>query len=240
MAHPFVFALVLGLGIALLAAPESSAEDAGSHSGFSAEDLLPLSARRALFVLRLADGETSEVQWSRLPVAGSESRWRIEAVGHQATVLERGEDGRLQIVTQWDYRKGHRIDYEPPALLLPARLEPGVVGHSESRVTIQDLDGGGTKTGTCVHDVRLVGENMVDTPGGAFHSVRVDVTRNVDVMVADAKVVIELAFVLQRGRVLERTVQRISLFGFGGARKRSSLELLAEGDVEKAGSLGGD
>ena len=224
-------ALTLGLAVALLVVPMTSAESADSRSGFSAEDLLPLSARRARFLLRGPDGVTSEVQWSRLPVAGSANRWRIEAAGYQATLLERGGDGRLQILTQWDYRMGHRIDYEPPALLLPARLEPGVEGHSESRVVIHDLDGGGRKTGTCVHDVRLVGESVVDTPGGAFRSVRVDVTRSVDVLVADAHVVIELAFVLQQGRVLERTVQQVGLFGFRGTRERSSLELLREGDA---------
>lgn len=135
------------------------------------------------------------------------------------------------MLTQWDYRGGHRIDYEPPALLLPARLEPGVQGHSESRVTIHDLDGGRAKTGTCVHDVRLVGESIVETRAGAFRSVRVDVARSVDVLLADARVTIELAFVPGRGRVLERMVQRVSVFGFGGKRERSSLELLAEGDA---------
>jgi hypothetical protein len=72
-------------------------------------------------------------------------------------------------------------------------------------------------------------------PAGAFRAVRVDLERSVDVLVADARVTIELGFVPGRGEVLERTLQRVSFLGFGGTRERRSLELLAEGDP-----IGGD
>jgi len=220
-------ALFLGFG---LGAPGGNAEEEGELAPtFAASELLPFSPRRARFLLREADGTTREIAWSRLPAEDGEERWRVEAPGLQAALLERGEDGRVQILSHWDHRKGRRIDYTPPALLLPALLEPDAESRSESEVVVYDSESGTRKTsGTCVHVVRLVGERTVETPAGRFRAVRVDLSRTVDVLIAGARVTIELAFVPGRGRVLERIVERVRFLGFGGGRELHVLELLAE------------
>lgn len=223
--------VALVLGLAFAAGVLTAAEDAERAPTFTASELLPFAPRRARFRLREPDGKTREVAWSRLPAPGGATRWRIEVPGVQAELLERGEDGRVQILAHWDYRKGHRIEYEPPALLLPARLEPGVESRSESDVVVYDLqDGSKEMSGTCVHRVRLVGQRAIDTPAGSFSAVRVDLSREVDVLIADADVTIELAFVPGRGRVLERVVEEVGFFGFGVTREQHALELVAEGD----------
>jgi hypothetical protein len=220
----------LGLGLAFGSGVSRAEGDGGRVASLSASELLPFSTRRAHFLLREADGKTREVTWSRRAFAEGGDRWHIEVPGLQAELLERGKDGRVQVLTQWDYRKGHRIEYDPPALLLPSRLEPGVESRSESRVVVYDLGGAKTASGTCVHRVRLVGESTIETAAGQFAVVRVDLERAVDILIADARVTIELAFVPGRGRVLERIVERVRFFGFGGGRELRVLELLAEGD----------
>jgi len=221
--------LVMVLALACTARASGAAEDGEPAPAFGASDLIPLSPRRALFLLRTSDGSTREVTWSRLPVPEDGERWRIEVPGVQAELIERGEDGRVHVLTHWDYQKGHRIEYEPPALLLPARLEPGAESRSESHVVVYDVeDGSKTASGTCVHRVRLVGETTLDAPAGDLTAVRVDIDRTVDIFIADARVTIELAFVPGRGRVMERVVERVSFFGLGGGRDRRTLELVAE------------
>jgi len=232
-------ALAVAAALAFVAPGDGWAaeEAAGPEGGFRAEELLPFSPRRARFRLQPSEGEPREVAWSRLPSADQEGAWRVEVAGVQAALLVRDEAGAIRIRTHWDYTKGQRIDYEPPALLLPPRLAPGAEGRSESDVVVHDLDSGRKRaSGTCVHRARWVGEQAVETPAGRFRAVRIDLTREVDVPIADARVTIELAFVPGRGRVLERTVERVRFFGVGGGRERRVLELVAEQDPPEDGS----
>jgi len=226
--YPLIL-LVSLVGIGSLEAP---AEDA--KVGHAAAELLPFEPRRALFQHDQPGEKTSEkVVWSRMPVEGEANRYRIDVPGVSAALLERTGDGSIRIVSHWDHRKGHRIDYEPPTLLLPARLVAGEEHEFVSQVVVYDTgDGSREASGKCIHRVRLVaGGEKVSTPAGELDVVRVDLEREVDVPIAKARVTIELGFVPGVGRVVERTLEELSFFGFVGKRERSSLRLIEERPV---------
>ncbi len=196
----------------------------------AAGDLLPFEPRRASFRLRHAkEGDWETVSWSRTPVRGQASRVRVEVPGVSAALLERADDGSIRILSHWDHQAGHRIDYDPPTILLPARLIEGEETRFVSQVVVYDTsDGSREASGKCVHTVRLVGRESLETRAGRFDVVRVDLSREVDVPIAKARVTIELGFVPGRGRVLERTVEELRFFGFVGKRESSVLELVEE------------
>lgn len=225
-----VFAAVASL--AAIGPAEARAGD--PESGYTAAELLPFEPRRALFQHDLPrEKKTEQVLWSRMPVEGDGNRYRIEVPGVSAALLERAEDGGIRIVSHWDHRKGHRIDYDPPTLLLPARLVAGEEHEVVSQVVVYDTsDGSREAGGKCIHRVRLVdGGEKISTPAGELEVVRVDLTREVDVPIAKARVTIELGFVPGVGRVLERTLEELSFFGFVGRREQSNLRLIEERPV---------
>ncbi len=209
----------------------AEARAADPEAGYTAVELLPFEPRQALFRHDLPREKKSEqVRWSRTPVVGDGTRYRIEVPGVSAALLERAEDGSIRIVSHWDHRKGHRIDYDPPTLQLPARLVAGEEYEVVSQVVVYDTGDGSRKaSGKCIHRLRLLeGREKISTPAGEFEVVRVDLTREVDVPIAEARVTIELGFVPGRGRVIERTREELSFFGFVGKREKSSLELIEE------------
>lgn len=228
----FPLILVAKLLVATLVAIGSSEARAGDpEAGYTAAELLPFEPRRALFQHDLPREKKSEqVRWSRMPVEGDGNRYRIEVPGVSAALLERAEDGSIRIVSHWDHRKKHRIDYDPPTLLLPARLVAGEEYEVVSQVVVYDTsDGSREAGGKCIHRVRLVaGGEKISTPAGEIEAVRVDLTREVDVPIAKARVTIELGFVPGVGRVLERTLEELSFFGFVGRREQSNLRLIEE------------
>lgn len=226
------FPLIVIASLGAIGPAGARAED--PEAGYAAAELVPFEPRRALFQYELPRDDISEqVLWSRMPVEGGGNRYRIEVPGVSAALLERAEDGSIRIVSHWDHRQGHRIDYDPPTLLLPARLVAGEEYEIVSQVVVYDTrDGSREASGKCIHRVRLVaGGEKISTPAGDLDVVRVDLSREVDVPIAKARVTIELGFVPGVGRVVERTLEELSFFGFVGKRERSSLRLIEERPV---------
>jgi hypothetical protein len=224
-----IFRVVFIASLGVIGSAEARSED--REVGYTADELLPFEPRQALFQHDRPREKTSEqVLWSRAPVEGEGNRYRIEVPGVSAALLERAEDGSIRIISHWDHRKGHRIDYDPPTLLLPARLVAGEEHEVVSQVVVYDTrDGSREASGKCIHRVRLVaGGERLSTPGGELEVVRVDLTREVDVPIAKARVTVELGFVPGVGRVLERTLEELSFFGFVGRREQSNLRLIEE------------
>ena len=201
---------------------------------FSADDLMPLTLRRASFRMREDEREV-EVAWSRRPAperddsSRSDGLWEVSISGRHSTLLEKRNDGGIYVVEHWDRSEGNRVQYDPPAVFLPPRLAPGEEYTSESEVTIFKGQTEQIKArGRCEHRVSLVGRERLDLPAGHFDVVRVDLVRSMDVSIGGANATIELSLVQGRGRVKERTVEQIEVLGIAGGREISLLELVQE------------
>jgi len=230
----------IGVGFALVAVPVGGAQSAPPgdlqpsgeevSASLSASDLMPLRERHARFQVTVGDREPREVEWSRLPApATGEDTWLVSLQGFRSELLRRDENGDIRVIQHVDVSEGARIEYHPPALLLPAVLDAGQVYESRSEISVFDLKSGARRaSGTCRHRVRILSRGVVETPAARSEGVTIAIERAVDVPLADSNTTIEITFVPGRGRVLERVLTKLRVLGFSRHRELQRFELVEE------------
>jgi hypothetical protein len=121
------------------------------------------SAGRLRLTISAADSGAWTIQWR-----ASESERSAERLVREE--LWREDDGGLVLTRTVDHVERVEVLFDPPLLVLPARLEPGQVAIERLRMTVHPLgDRSRTRAaGPVVQEVADMGHDRVRTPAGTW------------------------------------------------------------------------
>lgn len=175
------------------------------------DQLFPLLPRRGSYRIWEGPQAGEHLSWTLHP---QNSHWQFDCVGFQSTLLLRDTQGNLLVQQEEDLSEQVRVNYEPPLVLLPAKLEPGSVVEAQVSMTVRRLaDASLVAQGTCRYRLELLGQQTLRTEAGIFHTTLVAMERWINLPLAKVWVRTITAYAPEVGQVAERTERLTWMLG---------------------------
>ena len=153
--------------------------------------------------------------------------WRFSIETMHTAYLRQNADGALDTMLEEDHEEQVAVSYEPPFVMLPASLVPGVPARFECRMNITDLRSGAPRDrGHCAYRIELLERRNQAEPNGPVVPYVVRTTRDITLRMARARVVTEVTFVPGRGLVREHTRQTVLPLGLFRIEKEYDIRVI--------------
>jgi len=141
---------------------------------------------------------------------GENDQWRFGLEGLRATHLQQTSDGAIQITREDEHSEGVWVAYDPPMVLLPARVAMDRPIEQRTHMTVYSLaDNSLRDQGWCTYQVELLGRRTANTPMGLKEVYVLRTTRQIELQLADVQVASETTYLPDVGWLSER-IDRIT------------------------------
>lgn len=145
-------------------------------------------------------------------------RFRVDSTGETLDREQRlrvRQDGAVVLVEEVNHGEGVEVVFEPPLVVLPARVEPGAMTNSTGQMTVHPLGnrarvrakGSVNERTTCLGAVRVV------TPRGSFVAWKIQSTLDADLGASRVSNTTELWLVPEVGIIAERRREKTTVLG---------------------------
>lgn len=140
------------------------------------------------------------------------------------TMVIKEDQGSLVMLSEEDIAENVAIVYDPPFVLLPAKVAMGEKVIGTTTMTVNHLSTGKRRdSGHCRYVVELVGMQKIATPAGEFDAYLFKTTREIDLSLAKVNLTIHTAHVPEVGIVMTRVEQKTKAIGiFSMSRSEES------------------
>jgi len=147
-----------------------------------------------------------------------QKRFRVDGGGEKLDRKQRLRvrgDGAVVLVEEVNHGEGVEVVFDPPLVVLPARVEPGTMSSSTGQMTVHPLGnrarvrakGSVNETTTCLGAVRVV------TPRGTFVAWKIQSTLDADLGASKVSNTTELWLVPDVGIIAERRREKTTVLG---------------------------
>lgn len=210
-----------------LAAVLAASTTGGEPRGYSAEELQPRRAGRAVF--RLTKGKkTRPIHAEFRPEGKAEedaTRWIFARPSLITDVMELRDGQWVMPEARVEYEDS-RVVFHPPAILLPADLRPGVPTQQSGTVEVYGLEKGKhIVSGKFERVIEMRGRRRLRLPEGPLEVIVVRITESFEFAHAEAKVVTVRAYAPGRGVVHEAAREKVTKIGVITTESALTLEL---------------
>lgn len=135
--------------------------------------------------------------------------------GQHQSLLKPDVDGNMRLLWEIDYAHQVKVVYDPPIMLIPARLDAISDKPEQHKMVCYSLDGKSTRDkGTCDVTMQVLGKQTLHTSAGKFTPIVFKTTRQLDLGLAKGTVTIFDAYVPGKGLVAHRVVRKLATMGF--------------------------
>lgn len=199
----------------------------------NAARLYPLAPHEGQVSIRSGNRPVQTPHYS-LDNADGNDNWRISLEGIRVTYLQQAADGAIQITREDEHSEGVWVTYDPPIVLLPARVAMDSPIEQRTHMTVYSLaDGSLRDQGWCTYQVELRGRRTVNTPMGLKEVYVMRTARQIELGLADVQVVSETAYVPGVGwhsEQIDRITKPMRLFEI---HQTESLRLLDRRPIDR-------
>ena len=146
----------------------------------------------------------------------SQNQWVLQIEGVRTTYLQQTRDGSILITREDEFTDAVTVTYNPPLIVLPAKLIMQNPVRGKSKMTVNSLkDGSQRGQGSCEYQVRLMGTRPVTTQSDTYDTYVVQTHRRIKLNVASASVKTQTSYAPQHGWLGEKIIkitQPLNLF----------------------------
>lgn len=175
-----------------------------------ATTLYPLASHEGSISVQVGNQPVQTYPYRLNPTGEDHNHWRLRLETLRDTYLQQAADGAIQITREDEYKEGVWVAYDPPLILLPARLAMGKPTQQRTRMAVHNLtDGLLRDQGWCTYQVQLLGCKTVDTPDGRQDGYVLQTRRQIELQLAEVQVVSEAVYVPGVGWMREK-IDRIT------------------------------
>jgi len=210
------------------AAPTAGADQAHADGGaplpVTAEELMPLEARRGVYLVTEGPAKGAQVPFTFEPHGDHWVLTKQELARHE---LHRDRQGNLLIDRETDLREDRQIDYVSPVMLLPATVDRNTSLTGTTRVSVRSTRTPSVKyRGSCTWRLDFIGTGSLQTPGRTIPTYRLRATREIRLPLAQIAMTIEFEYGRGTGMVATSIDQVIRSLGLFTSREIWRLEQL--------------
>ena len=227
--------MVAGLAIATVMFTAVFGQIDPAESTLPTEQLLPLAERRHTFRIIEGDGAGEQVQQTLRPAQeqeGEPGQWVLELGDLNRLYLRRNEAGDVEAVRLDLPQENRAVVYDPPVVMIPARVEAELAGATTSRARVYDLESGElTHTGQVTHEIKQVSRSRFDTAVGTQQGYLIVIDHEVDLDLGNATLGLETGYVPGEGMVYRHMRYTIEKLGFFGDTTRRTAVLAERFDA---------
>lgn len=153
--------------------------------------------------------------------------WRINLKDTRTTYLQQTANGAIQVTREDEHHEGVWVTYDPPMVLLPARVAMDSPIKQRTRMTVHNLTNGSRRDqGWCTYQVELLGRRTANTPMGLKEVYVMRTTRHIELQLADVQVVSETTYLPDVGWLSERIDRVTKPMRLFEVHQTESLQLL--------------
>ena len=186
--------------------------------------LLTTADTEAAVTITTDNGEPTS---QRMTWEKTDTGWTRTITGHSIAYLWLGPDGSVVLPREDDLHEKVRVEYDPPLLVLPARLGEGEIKRVTSKVAVTVLETGAPRaSGECVSTIAEIHERQIKTPAGTVNAYVVRQVRSMSLSVAKVGVVIDTSYAQVGGLVEQEYWEARKMLGLFG--KQSHTKILLE------------
>lgn len=163
----------------------------------------------------------------RLDNTEGNDNWHITLQGVRATTLQQTPNGAIQITREDEHNEGVWVTYDPPMVLLPARVAMDSPIEHRTRMTVHNRTNGSLRDqGWCTYQIELLGRKTTNTPMGLKEVYVMRTTRQIELQLADVQVVSETTYLPGVGWLSERINRITKPMRLFEVHQTESLQLL--------------
>jgi|GEM_PF-7035266 len=190
----------------------------------TAEELMPLEARRGVYLV--TEGAEKGIQVPFILEQYGE-KWILTQQGLARHELYRDQQGNLLIDRETDLRQDRQIEYVSPVMLLPATVDRKMSLTGSTRVIVSNIHARSVKSrGICTWQLDFIGTGPVETPSGTVPAYRLRAKREIRLPLAQISMTIDFEYVRGIGMVATGVDQVVHSLGLFTNRESWRLEQL--------------
>ncbi len=193
-----------------------------------AGDLCPTESGRREYRITRGDGAGSLLVERRLSTPAQGATWIDDPRGARREFWRVDEDGDVVMPAVVDDADGAITIFDPPLVIAPAQLAPGLALRQEALMRVLRLDdpSQARESGTAVQTIEYSDLESLRTADGVVWAARVTITFKADLKMADAQTVTTLHVVPGRGPVVREWSEAVKALGITirSARRTMVLE----------------
>jgi len=180
----------------------------------TAAQLYPMTPHSGVIGRRIGDHARQVLSYHLAHHEMDQWEWSLEGV-RQIKLLQ-DPNGAIRIATETESAESVRVEYDPPLVMLPERLEMAHPIEQKSRMTVKNMSNGEVRDqGWCTIQIQLLGRSTVTTPSGIYRAVVVQTQRHIELQMALVQVTSITAYVPGVGQVsqqIHRVTRPLRLF----------------------------
>lgn len=163
---------------------------------------------------------------ARMVTKAAEGEAWEQTVESIRTMFLQQTDGQIVLPSEKDVDENVAITYDPPLVLLPAKVTAGHKHEGKSIMTVNNLKTGKERDkGPCHYSVELLGMQSIATPAGPIDAYLFRTVREIDLSLAKVKVTIHTAHAPERGIIMTRVEQNTRAIGLFSMSKKEEWRL---------------
>ncbi len=163
---------------------------------------------------------------ARMTTKAAEGETWKQMVESIRTMILQSNEGRIILAGEEDADENVAITYDPPIVLLPAKVAAGHRHEGRSMMTVNHLKTGKERDkGPCHYTVELLGMQTIATPAGPIDAYLFRTVREINLSLARVKVTIHTAHAPDRGIIMTRVEQNTRAIGFISMNKKEEWRL---------------
>ena len=170
----------------------------------------------------------------RLDNTAGNDKWRINLKDTRAIYLQQTAHGAIQVTREDEHNEGVWVTYDPPMVLLPARVAMDSPIEHRTRMAVHNRTNGSLRDqGWCTYQVELLGRKTANTPMGLKEVYVMRTTRQIDLKLAEVQVVSETTYLPGVGWLSERVDRITKPMRLFEVHQTESLELLNRQPIDE-------
>jgi len=190
----------------------------------TAEELLPLEARRGVYLVTEGAEKGIQVPFALEPHG---DQWILTKQGLARHELHRDHQGNLLIYRETDLRQDRQIEYVSPVILLPATVDRKTSLMGRTRVIVSNIHARSVKyRGSCTWQLDFICAGPVETPSRTVPAYRLRAKREIHLPLAQISMTIDFEYVRGIGMVATGVDQVVHSLGLFTNRESWRLEQL--------------
>lgn len=178
---------------------------------FAAEVLFPLAPGELTY--RIIEGENEGELATATMREGRNGVWIHETEGVRIEFLQQTADGDIVLVREDIPSEGYSFRYDPPPVILPAVVRPGLEHRQRGEVRVYEIENDHAEhahTTEYEHTLRVKGVRLVPANDGArMRAIVISTNRGADLQNASVETEIDNAYFPEVGRIYQRAETRV-------------------------------
>ena len=200
----------------------------------NATSLYPLASHAGNISIQVGN-QPAQTHHYRLDHANENgNNWRFTLEGIRDTYLQQTANGAIQTTREDEHNEGVWVTYDPPMILLPAKLAMNNPFEQRTHMVVHNLtDGSLREQGWCAYQIQLLGCKTVETLKGRREGFVLQTRRQIELQLAEVQVVSETIYVPGEGWLSEKINRVTKPMRLFEVRQTESLQLLDRQPIEE-------